>query len=939
MPTPKFPDLETELLARWDSERLFEKTLEKTKNGEPFIFFEGPPTANGKPGIHHALARVYKDVIPRYQTMRGRRVDRKAGWDTHGLPVELQVEKSLGISGKQQIENIVQGDARASVIEFNKKCKDSVWTYLDDWQKFTRRLGYWVDMDHPYVTYENEYIESVWSVLARVHERGLLYRGHKVVPHCSRCGTALSSHEVAQGYKSVTEDSVYIRFKMVGVDNTYFLGWTTTPWTLPGNVALAVGNDVAYAHVRAGDATYVVAAALVDAIFSGIEHTVEKTELGSALVGAAYEPLFPFLADQLTADQRTRAFRVYAADFVTTTDGTGIVHTAVMYGEDDYQLGIREQLPAIHTVAEDGTFFPWVTPWAGKFVKSVEQEIIADLRTRGTLFNVTPYTHDYPFCWRCSTPLLYYAKNSWFIKMSALTEELTQRNETIAWVPEHIRDGRFGEWLRNIKDWAISRERYWGTPLPVWECNTCEKFEVFASRTALQQRGASVSDDLHRPYIDDVTVLCTCGGEMSRVKEVMDVWLDSGAMFVAQWGYQWGSEGEARRAYETHFPADYIAEAIDQTRGWFYTLLAVATLLELPAPYKHVVCLGHILDAKGKKMSKSVGNVIDPWEMFNTHGADALRLHLVGMNQAGDVKLFDPREVGDVVKKVLLPLWNVLEFYKLFEQQVPHDGAAASVEPLDVWMRARVARCVTRVSTHLDAYNLTDAARECGALVQVISTWYVRRSRERCKQGGDGTRDVLATLRYTLDTSARLLAPFAPFFADALYRELTGEHNSVHLQDWPAVAQTDDAVLQQMDRVRALVSQALEQRAAAGIPVRQVLSELIIPQSAAIPQTHFSLITDELNVEQVSVGDALQLNTTITPELKAKGVMREVIRNINAVRKTRRLKQGEHADVTVQCGANVGATIEQHRATIEQTTSTTITLEARAEDNDEIVVV
>lgn len=927
MAVPKFPELEVDMLARWDAEHLFEQTLKKTASGEPFVFFEGPPTANGKPGIHHALARAYKDVIPRYQTMRGRCVDRKAGWDTHGLPVELQVEKSLGISGKQQIENIVAGDARASVIAFNKQCKESVWAYLDEWQKFTRRLGYWVDMDHPYVTYENEYIESLWSVLARVHERGLLYRGHKVVPHCSRCGTALSSHEVALGYESTTEDSVVVRFKLLDAsETTYVLCWTTTPWTLPGNVALAVGADVQYAHVRAGDAVYIVAEALVEKIFADIEHTVIKTELGASLVGRVYEPMFPFLALQFSQEQRARAFHIYASDFVTTKDGTGVVHTAVMYGEDDYQLGMREQLPAVHTVAEDGTFLPFVTLWAGKFVKSVEQEIIADLRARGLLFSVTPYTHDYPFCWRCHTPLLYYAKNSWFIKMSTLADELQKRNEIVTWVPEHIRDGRFGEWLRGIKDWAISRERYWGTPLPVWECASCGAFEVFASREALRARGALTPEDLHRPYIDDVRITCACGGQMQRVKEVMDVWFDSGAMFVAQWGYQFGTDGTLRCAFETHFPADYIAEAIDQTRGWFYTLLAVATLLELPAPYKHVVCLGHILDAKGKKMSKSVGNVVDPWDIFNTHGSDALRFHLFSMNQAGDVKLFDPREVGDVVKKVFLPLWNVLEFYKLYASQHAPPEATASDDPLDRWMRARTSVAHACVTTSLDEYDVTSAARELSALVTDISTWYVRRSRERCKHGGADAAAVVATLRSTLRGAACLFAPFTPMFADALFRELEGAGNSVHLQDWPSHEAYDENILREMDAVRVLVSQALEQRASAGIPVRQVLCELTVPAAAAHLERFFTIITEELNVERVAVGDVMQLNTTITPELKAKGVVRNVVRHINAARKARRLTQGEHTAFEVRCDEATGEIIERERTVIEQATSCTITV-------------
>lgn len=895
MSAPKFPDLEAAMLARWTEEKLFEKTLEKTKGGKPFVFFEGPPTANGKPGVHHVLARAYKDAVLRYQTMRGRRVDRKAGWDTHGLPVELQVEKALGISGKQQIENIVPGDAHASIIEFNKQCKESVWQYLDEWQRLTHRMGYWIDAENPYITYENTFIESVWSVLKRVNDRGLLYQGHKVVPHCPRCGTALSSHEVAQGYKTVSDESVFVKFAVVGEEKTFFLGWTTTPWTLPGNVALAVGADVEYSRVRVGDEIFILASALVEHVLGSVE--IVATVKGAELVGVRYTPLFPYLASQLTDAQKEVAYKVYSADFVTTTDGTGIVHTAVMYGEDDYQLGLKVGLPAVHTVGEDGKFLPFVTEWAGRFVKSAEVEasIIANLGEQGLLLRTQKYEHEYPFCWRCSTPLLYYAKDSWFIRMNGLSDTLLKNNSTIHWVPEHIRDGRMGEWLKNVKDWAISRERYWGTPLPIWKCDTCSQFDVIGSAEELSAKGVAAPDDLHRPFVDGLSYACSCGGTRTRVREVMDVWFDSGAMFVAQWGYKWGEEGEAKQQFEAHYPADYISEAIDQTRGWFYTLQAVAALLELEAPYKNVVCLSHILDGRGQKMSKSKGNVVDPWEIFSGYGADPLRFFLFSTSQAGDPKLFDKKNVEEVVKKLFLILWNVLEFYKMY----PGEGGVANTEhPLDAWLDARLQTMVNKVTASMDAFELTDATREISAFVTELSTWYVRRSRGRFKNGGDDANAAAAMLRRALAVTAQMLAPFSPMIADGLYREVAGTDQSVHLSDWPATAPINEDALRNMELIRELVTRALEQRAAAGIPIRQVLGKLTVPRTANILQPLFEILQEEVNVECVEVDDeSLTLDTTITPELREKGMVRELVRHINSARKEAGLKPGQNAVV------------------------------------------
>ncbi|MCX6781197.1 MAG: class I tRNA ligase family protein [Candidatus Magasanikbacteria bacterium] len=576
------------------------------------------------------------------------------------------------------------------------------------------------------------------------------------------------------------------------------------------------------------------------------------------------------------------------------------MHTAVMYGEDDYALGLKVGLPRIHTVAEDGKFLPFVTKWAGKFVKSetIAKEIIADLESRGLLLRAENYEHEYPFCWRCSTPLLYYAKNSWFIKMSSLSGEMQKRNATVKWVPEHIRDGRFGEWIKNAKDWAISRERYWGTPLPIWQCNTCGEFDVLGSTAEISEKGMTAPEDLHRPYVDEISYACSCGGSRTRVKEVADCWFDSGAMFVAQWGYQWGSEGEAKQQFESHYPADYISEAIDQTRGWFYTLLAVATLLDLPAPYKNVVCLGHIMDAKGKKMSKSLGNVISPWEMFTAYGADAVRFHLYSMSQPGDTKLFDQKGVDDVVKKVFLIVWNTLEFFKLYSGPIAAEISTA--HPLDAWLVARLQKTINFVTEKLESCEATDASRELAAFVNDLSTWFVRRSRNRFKNGGDDAAAAAAMLRYTLTTLVKLFAPFTPMFADAVYRELNGQEISVHLTDWPATAPVNTEILEQMELLRALVSGALELRAKVGVPIRQALASLTVPKTAATLEPLFEIIKEEINVEAVLIGDELALDTNITPELREKGLVRELVRNINAIRKTRGLKPGEMTKFTME---------------------------------------
>ncbi len=898
-----FTELEDKVLAKWQKQDIFKKSLQKPSPKGTFVFWEGPPTANGKPGLHHVLARAFKDLIPRYKTMRGYKVERKAGWDTQGLPVELQVEKELQFKGKPDIE-------KYGVKEFNARCKEDVWKYKADWEKLTERMGYWLDLEHPYVTYDNSYIESLWWILKQVWNAGLLYQDYKVLPHCPRCGTALSSHEVAQGYKSVEDKAVYVKFKTRNPKpetrnlDTYILSWTTTPWTLPGNVALAVGKKIVYVKVKLGD-EYVIISKERLSVLADQSYKIVEEILGSDLVGLEYEPLF-----DIKPLQNDKSYRVYAADFVTTTDGTGVVHTAVMYGEEDFNLGTQVGLPKYHTVDEAGKFTSDVPQWAGKFVKNkeVEQEIIADLASRGLLFKQELYTHDYPFCWRCSTPLLYYAKPSWFIKMSALREDLKAANEQVNWYPDHIKHGRFGEWLEGVKDWAISRERYWGTPLPIWVCEKCKETKVvgsfkelveFSGDKNLKARISSLEFDPHRPFIDEIVFPCKCGGTMKRVPEVADCWFDSGSMPLAQIGYPHlaGSDKQLEQGY----PADYIAEAIDQTRGWFYTLLAVATLLkkagvikELP-PYKNVICLGHINDKNGQKMSKSKGNIVDPWEIINKYGVDALRFHLYTGNQPGEPKNFDPKNVDEVVKKTFLILFNVLAFYEMYSGE----AVASSTTPqseyiLDKWVLTLWQKTLYEVTNHLEAYQITEAGRKLAAFVTELSTWYVRRSRERFKEGGQSRQGALTTLGFLLRQLAIAFAPFTPFITEELYARIKGSKESVHLEDWPEakdISAEQSTLLTQMQTVRSIVEQVLAQRSAAGIKVRQPLRCVTITGFDLAVELK-DILSDEVNVLEVVVkpGSELgvELDIAIDDELKAQGRLREFVRQVNALRK----KQG-----------------------------------------------
>lgn len=1101
---------EERILASWKERGIFEKSLQKKATKGDFVFYEGPPTANGKPGVHHMESRSFKDAIPRYKTMRGYSVPRRAGWDTHGLPVELEVEKDLGFSGKKDIETY-------GIAAFNRKCRESVMKYIEEWGRFTDRIAYWVDQEKAYFTFNPSYMESVWNIMKKVSDDGRLYKDYKVVPWCTRCGTALSSHELAQGYADVKDLSVTAKFELVDEPGTYFLAWTTTPWTLPGNVGLAVGKDIKYSYVQGEEGVYVLASNLVAKKFEGAA-SVLKEVTGTELLGVAYKPLYPFACDLAPDSEKSKfedtAFRVYAAPFVTTEDGTGIVHTAVMYGQDDFELGQKEGLPKVHLVAPDGKFIPGTGFLEGRYVKETDAngkptlavDIIDDLKTRNLFFSQENHVHSYPFCWRCKTPLIYYARDSWYIRMQDLKEKLLASNKTVNWEPSHIREGRMGEWLANVRDWSISRERYWGTPLPVWESpdgtervtigsieelkqrtqksgnsyfvmrhgeainnvqninsstvesakphhltdlgkkmvmeaavkaaseggfdlifvspfartresadlmkgackvpETCvvedsrleeirtgvfdgktideyryfftsldERFErapeggeTFAElrrrvgeflydletkyegkrilivshgdplwllrmlaegRTraelehlAYPERGkVEVLDftpvphdedyylDLHRPYIDDVVLLSNSGTELRRVPEVLDVWFDSGAMPFAQDHYPFESK---ERFEKSGYPADFISEAIDQTRGWFYTLLAVGALTGRGAPYKNVICLGHLLDEKGAKMSKSKGNVVNPWEAIEKFGVDTLRFWMYYVNQPGDSKNFDEKTVKEAAR-VIGWLDNSAKFYALFKGT----KGKGTETVMDRWMKVRTEAAVLEVTEAMDAYKLYDASRAIAHLIEDLSQWYVRGIRDRAREGDAA---ALETLRQTLRACALLIAPLAPFIAEEVFGETKSESDpeSVHLADWPSVQQgligmlpggkkRELALIEDMRRVRSLASEALRLRQTANIKVRQPLQSLSIP--GTLPRDLSQILADEVNVKQIlENSEAMSLDTVLTPALEKEGDVRAFARALAEARK--QMSLSPHDQVRVAVTSNAQSVLE-----------------------------
>lgn len=1087
---------ETELLIVdfWNEKNIFKKSLEKDSPMGEFVFYDGPPTANGRPGIHHLEARAFKDAIPRYKTMRGYHVRRKGGWDTHGLPVELQVEKSLGLTSKKQIEEY-------GVAKFNNACRSDVWTYIDEWQKFTDRVGYWIDHEDPYITYDASYIESLWNVVKQVDKKNLLYKDYRIVPWCSRCGTGLSSHELAQGYKDVKDLSVTAKFKVLGQDpsntsgqETYILAWTTTPWTLPGNVALAVGDDISYVKFEYDNSILITSLDFYNKE-SNFDASKEKPKLikelkGTDLVGLEYEPLYPYLKNTIIEDQQEKldehAYKVYSADFVTATDGTGIVHTAVMYGQDDFILGTELNLPKHHLVNDSGIFISGTDFLEGRFVKDedVAIDIIKDLAHRGILFKKEKFEHSYPHCWRCQTPLIYYARDSWYIRMSELRDQLVMNNDFINWEPKHIQNGRFGEWIREVKDWAISRERYWGTPLPVWESVSGER-HIFTHRDELKAQtkksgnkytlirhgeaesnisgivsyatgnivpvtqkgieqiklaakglkdkkidliytspfmrtrqtadmiaeiidlpkvniieddrlidlnagifegkkwdeyfdfynniqkdrfttpppgGETLNDvkkrlgefmyhientlegknilivthgvniwmanaiaggmnekeaiefrdlhnknensdwihnavateldfiplphndnyelDLHRPYIDDYPMFDNDGNKLTRVKEVMDCWFDSGCMPFAQDGYPFKTDKIA-------FPADYISEGIDQTRGWFYTLHAVAALMGQGPAYKNVICLGLIMDKDGQKMSKSRGNTVNPWDMCEKYGADALRFWMYSVNQPGDFKNFDEKTVSEVVRKVFNLLRNVYAFYDLYRKKEDEPFYAENFQTehhLDKWILVKLNNLIINNTNSMDEYSLLNPTRDIRDFIEDLSTWYLRRTRDRLR---GGNKEAHMTLYYVLKTLIKLMAPFAPFVTEELWQELRlkNEEESIHLTSWPESKNIEegDMVLEEMEKVRSIVNIGHALRKENNIPNRQPLRAFYINQEFSMG--YIAIIADELNVESVIVGNKIELDINIDEDLKNQGNFRELVRVIQDMRK------------------------------------------------------
>lgn len=1121
---------EEELLEFWRSRKIFQKTLDKVAPKGEFVFYEGPPTANGRPGIHHMEARAFKDAIPRYKTMQGYHVRRKGGWDTHGLPVELQVEKELGLTSKKDIE-------KYGIVEFNRKCRESVWRYLQEWQKFTERIAFWVDQENPYITYEPSYIESVWYILSEVHKKGLLYKDYKVVPWCPRCGTALSSHELAQGYATVKDISVYVKFRVKNPtahklpENTYIVAWTTTPWTLPGNVALAVGKNIVYTIVEQDGESLVIAKSLQEKVF-GVTTSIRELS-ADQLIGLEYEPLYPYLRKTLSSNEEEKlqnAYKVYAADFVASEDGTGIVHTAVMYGADDFALGTALGLPKVHLINDTGEFISETDFLAGKNVRDVAIDIIKDLHERGLLLKKEKIEHTYPHCWRCKTPLIYFARDSWYIRMSSLRDELVKENTKIHWEPEHIRDGRFGEWLREVKDWAISRERYWGTPLPFWKntegelfvidsvatlkrytkksgnvytimrhgeadnnvanvlsarkenkhyltargraqvesaaeklkdlkitkivtspfvrtqetallvaekiglspneistddrlseynigdfegkntdvhdayfTSDMERFEkpcpngeslvdvkrrtgdilyeleekykdeyiliishstplwmLYAAahglvrKEAIKVRNDIVGDfmttadfeqldftplphneeyelDLHRPYIDEHALIDESGNQLTRVLEVLDVWFDSGAMPFAQDHYPMENrelvEGEG-------FPADYISEAIDQTRGWFYTLHAIGVLMGRGRAYKNVICLGHILDAEGKKMSKSVGNVVNPWEMIEKYGVDALRFWMFTVNQPGESKNFDEKTVDEIIKKVFNPLLNVMQFYDLYVDRdvIAH---AKSTHVLDQWILSQLRMLSENATRGLDSFRLLEPARALRDFILDFSQWYIRRSRDRMKSDDAQMRqDALATTRYVLFELSKIMAPFMPFFSEHVYQHVKKETDaeSVHLSAWPDDTQVsgDKKRIESMALVRNFVSLGLEARTKSAVKVRQPLSKVTFKTNGgkapavwgAEVDVLLKEIREELNIKEIEFRSELstdcEIDTTLTPELLEEGAVRELLRVIQDARKKLNLLPKDTVIVLYQGGEKEKEVVSRYEERIRK---------------------
>lgn len=945
----EFIKKEQEIIDFWKKNKIFEKSIKNRKKSRPFIFYEGPPTANGQPGIHHVLARSFKDLICRYKTMRGFLVERKAGWDTHGLPVELEVEKELGFHNKTEIE-------KYGIKEFNEKAKASVWRYKTEWEKLTERMGYWIDLKNAYITFETNYIETIWWLIKQIAEKGLLYKSYKVLPYCPRCSTPLSSHEVAQGYKTVQDPSIYIKFEITDPKNSilktlkaqnpnskiFLLVWTTTPWTLPANVAIAVDGKLNYKLWKIDD----------EILISYLQPPQKEGELvgeikGEELKGEKYKPLYPHFLD----DQKDKVlYEVVLGDFVSTEEGTGLVHLAPAFGEEDMELAKKTNLAFIKNIDDKGTFIediPEVPGIKGKFFKDVDPLIFNNLKERNLLFfgDLKGTTHEYPFCWRCQTPLLYYAFEAWYIKMTKVKKDLIKNNQKINWVPQFIKNGRFGQWLNDVKDWAISRNRYWGTPLNVWECKTCDHIEVIGSLKELKEKSGGKLPynekkeiDLHRPFVDEITIKCPkCGGEMKRREEVLDCWFDSGSMPYSQWHFPFEQFKNLklpiqRMIKSIPFPADYICEAVDQTRGWFYTLLAISTLLNLGPSYKNVISVGLILDEKGEKMSKSRGNVVDPMKIMEKYGADSLRWYLYAINSPWEEKRFSEADLINFQRRFLNTLWNVLIFYKTYAFKGNTKLSRLSI--LDKWILADLEETKAKTIKFLDHYSIFEAARVLDSFVDDLSRWYLRRSRyifQTLDQSLEWKQSSVV-LRLVLYEFALLLAPFCPFFSEMMWQEVKNKKDkeSVHLADYPKAEKKyqNKKLLVLMQEVREISAQALSLRQEANIKVRQPLSSLKIKNTKSRIKKYpelLELLKDEINVKQIifdeTIKDELELDTNITPDLKEEGILRELIRQIQNERKEKALVPQDKIKITLKVkDPNLQTLIEKNKELIAQKT-------------------
>ena len=909
-----FVDREKEILKFWKDEDIAHKAVAQRRGADTFTFYDGPPTANGKPHIGHVLTRVIKDMLPRYQSMKGKNVLRKAGWDTHGLPVELEVEKAIGINGKEQIENY-------GIEPFIKNCRASVWKYKGMWEQFSDVVGFWADMEHPYITYENNFIESEWWALKEIWKKKLLYKGYKVVPYCPRCGTPLSSHEVAQGYKDITERSAIVKFKVKGED-AYFLAWTTTPWTLPSNLALCVNPNVDYVKIRVANTVYYLAEALVDAVFEGVEGDREVLEKmkGKALEYREYEPLYPYAEGKLKGK---KAFFVTNDDYVTTEDGTGIVHMAPAFGEDDNRVCQKYDIAFACFVNSRGEMTE-DTDFAGVFVKKADPMILKDLEEKGKLFKAPEFTHSYPHCWRCDTPLLYYARESWFIRMTAVKDELVANNNTVNWIPKSIGEGRFGNWIEHVQDWGISRNRYWGTPLNIWECEneTCGHQHAMGSIEELMSMSDNCPDDieLHRPYIDKVTAKCPkCGGVMHRVPEVIDCWFDSGSMPFAQWHYPF----ENKNIFERRFPADFISEAVDQTRGWFYSLIAISTILFHKAPYKNVIVLGHVQDKDGRKMSKSKGNAVDPMDALTKHGADAIRWYFYENSAPWLPNRFHDDAVQEGARKFMGTLWNTYAFFVLYANIDNFDPTQYTLDydelpVMDKWCLSRLETMVKEVDSDLGSYRVTEAAKALQTFVDELSNWYVRRSRSRFWAKGMEADKIYAymTLYTALVTMVKAAAPMVPFITESIYQNLVrsvdkAAPESVHLADFPTVheAWIDTELETMMREVLEIVVLGRAARNEANIKNRQPIGQMFVKAPAELSAFYRQIVEEELNVKSVVFKDDMEayLSYSFKPQFrilgpkvgKAMGGIQKALKNLNGHEAKEALDKTGELKVTV----------------------------------------